>query len=49
MAVIRQPRLIREGQSTLEGAGVHVRRAFGSTDDARAFDPFLLLDDFHSD
>jgi redox-sensitive bicupin YhaK (pirin superfamily) len=33
---------------TLEGAGVHLRRAFGfgNTSD---FDPFLLLDDFRND
>ena len=33
---------------TLEGAGVHLRRAFGfgNTTD---FDPFLLLDDFRND
>jgi redox-sensitive bicupin YhaK (pirin superfamily) len=33
---------------TIEGAGVHLRRAFGfgSTED---FDPFLLLDDFRND
>jgi redox-sensitive bicupin YhaK (pirin superfamily) len=32
---------------TLEGAGVHLRRAFGfgATSD---FDPFLLLDDFRN-
>lgn len=49
MAAIRIPRLIRAGRSMLEGAGVHVRRAFGSAEDARLFDPFLLLDDFHSE
>jgi hypothetical protein len=40
-------RLIK-AKPTLEGAGVHLRRAFGfgSTAD---FDPFLLLDDFRSD
>ena len=32
---------------TLEGAGVHLRRAFGNND-AQLFDPFLLLDDFRS-
>ena len=37
-------RLVRS-KPTLEGAGVHLRRAFGfgNTSD---FDPFLLLDDF---
>ena len=33
---------------TLEGAGVHLHRAFGFGDPAE-FDPFLLLDDFRSD
>jgi redox-sensitive bicupin YhaK (pirin superfamily) len=40
-------RLVK-AQPTLEGAGVHLRRAFGfgkTTD----FDPFLLLDDFRND
>ena len=37
-----------EAKPTLEGAGVHLRRAFGfgNTTD---FDPFLLLDDFRND
>jgi redox-sensitive bicupin YhaK (pirin superfamily) len=34
-------------QPTLEGAGVHLKRAFGSRQ-LPIFDPFLLLDDFHS-
>jgi hypothetical protein len=40
-------RLIK-AKPTLEGAGVHLRRAFGfgATTD---FDPFLLLDDFRND
>ena len=40
-------RLVR-AEPTVEGAGVHLRRAFGfgNTSD---FDPFLLLDDFRSD
>jgi quercetin 2,3-dioxygenase len=33
---------------TLEGAGVHLKRAFGDRQLPR-LDPFLLLDDFHSD
>jgi quercetin 2,3-dioxygenase len=33
---------------TLEGAGVHLRRAFGFGDTSQ-FDPFLLLDDFRND
>jgi hypothetical protein len=33
---------------TLEGAGVHLKRAFGFGE-VHGFDPFLLLDDFRSD
>jgi len=33
---------------TLEGAGVHLHRAFANQD-VQLFDPFLLLDDFRSD
>ncbi len=33
---------------TIEGAGVHLKRAFGYSQ-VPAFDPFLLLDDFRSD
>jgi quercetin 2,3-dioxygenase len=33
---------------TLEGAGVHLKRAFGFRE-VPQFDPFLMLDDFHSD
>jgi len=40
-------RLVR-AKPTLEGAGVHLRRAFGFGDTSD-FDPFLLLDDFRSD
>ena len=32
----------------MEGAGVHLRRAFGFGD-TQEFDPFLLLDDFRND
>jgi redox-sensitive bicupin YhaK (pirin superfamily) len=35
-------------KQTIEGAGVHLKRVFGFTE-APALDPFLLLDDFHSD
>lgn len=35
-------------QATLEGAGVKLNRAFGFFE-APDYDPFLLLDDFHSD
>src|SRR6266568_3617638 len=40
-------RLIR-AKPTMEGAGVHLRRAFGFGD-TKEFDPFLLLDDFRND
>ncbi|MEK7816799.1 MAG: pirin family protein, partial [Actinomycetota bacterium] len=33
---------------TLEGAGVHLKRAFGFGQTS-LFDPFLMLDDFRSD
>ncbi|SDF23339.1 hypothetical protein SAMN04488117_10354 [Celeribacter baekdonensis] len=36
------------GQPTLEGAGVHLYRAFGFHK-PREFDPFLLFDDFRND
>ena len=45
---IRPVKRVTQSQPTLEGAGVHLRRAFGfgATDE---FDPFLLLDDFRND
>jgi quercetin 2,3-dioxygenase len=45
---IRPIRRLSKAKPTLEGAGVHLRRAFGfgTTSD---FDPFLLLDDFRND
>jgi len=45
---IRPIKRIIRSKPTMEGAGVHLHRAFGfgSTSD---FDPFLLLDDFRSD
>jgi redox-sensitive bicupin YhaK (pirin superfamily) len=45
---IRPIKRLTHSQPTLEGAGVHLRRAFGfgKTSD---FDPFLLLDDFRGD
>jgi len=43
----RIKRIIRS-KPTIEGAGVHLRRAFGFSE-APVFDPFLLLDDFRSD
>ncbi len=37
-----------KSKATIEGAGVHLKRAFGYYQ-VPMFDPFLLLDDFHSD
>ncbi len=45
---IRTLRKISSSTPTLEGAGVHLRRAFGFYDSG-LYDPFLLLDDFRSD
>src|SRR5262245_10371604 len=44
---IRPIKRLIKSKPTLEGAGVHLRRAFGfgNTSD---FDPFLLLDDFRN-
>jgi redox-sensitive bicupin YhaK (pirin superfamily) len=47
MSVRPIKRLIKS-KPTLEGAGVHLRRAFGF-DNTSDFDPFLLLDDFRND
>ncbi|MFB3141757.1 MAG: pirin family protein [Acidobacteriota bacterium] len=45
---IRPIKRLIKAKPTIEGAGVHLRRAFGfgNTQD---FDPFLLLDDFRND
>ena len=45
---IRPVKQVIESEPHVEGAGVHLRRAFGfgKTED---FDPFLLLDDFRND
>jgi len=45
---IRPVKSISQSRPTLEGAGVHLRRAFGFGD-TKEFDPFLLLDDFRND
>jgi redox-sensitive bicupin YhaK (pirin superfamily) len=44
----RKIRKIFKSQPTIEGAGVHLRRAFGF-DEVPLFDPFLMLDDFRGD
>ena len=48
MAKIRAIDSLSRSRPTIEGAGVRLKRAFGSADVPR-YDPFLLLDDFHSD
>src|ERR1700752_4972230 len=45
---LRPVKRVIESKPTLEGAGVHLRRAFGFGD-TREFDPFLLLDDFRNE
>jgi redox-sensitive bicupin YhaK (pirin superfamily) len=47
MATRPVKRLVKS-KPTLEGAGVHLRRAFGFGDTSET-DPFLLLDDFRND
>jgi redox-sensitive bicupin YhaK (pirin superfamily) len=47
MSIRPVKRLIR-AKPTIEGAGVHLRRAFGFGDTGD-YDPFLLLDDFRND
>lgn len=47
MSDIRRIKLTLKSRPTLEGAGVRLKRAFGYVDSS--LDPFLLLDDFHSD
>lgn len=47
MSVRPVKRLIKS-QPTIEGAGVHLRRAFGFHEPTE-FDPFLLFDDFRND
>ncbi len=48
MEQTRKIRKVLVSQPTLEGAGVHLRRAFGFRE-VPMFDPFLLLDDFRQD
>jgi quercetin 2,3-dioxygenase len=45
---IRPVKRLIKSQPTIEGAGVHLRRAFGFHEPTE-FDPFLLLDDFRND
>jgi len=48
MSIIRKIKRVSKSVPTIEGAGVHLKRAFGNSD-VPLLDPFLLLDDFHSD
>jgi len=45
---VRAISAVWESKPTLEGAGVHLRRAFGF-DEVPKLDPFLMLDDFRGD
>jgi redox-sensitive bicupin YhaK (pirin superfamily) len=45
---IRKVQEVLRARPTIEGAGVHLKRVFGHQQVPR-FDPFLLLDDFHSE
>lgn len=47
MSMMRKISRVIKSIPTLEGAGVHLKRAFGNLE-TPLFDPFLLLDDFHS-
>jgi redox-sensitive bicupin YhaK (pirin superfamily) len=48
MAITRKINKVIKAKPTLEGAGVHLKRAFGFGE-TELFDPFLLLDDFRGD
>ena len=48
MAKIRKINKVWQSKPTMEGAGVHLHRAFGYHE-VPQFDPFLLLDDFRGD
>jgi redox-sensitive bicupin YhaK (pirin superfamily) len=47
MKKVRPIKKVLKSRPTLEGAGVHLKRAFGNQQ-VPLLDPFLLLDDFHS-
>lgn len=47
MNSVRKISKIWKSNPTIEGAGVHLKRAFGYNH-TPLFDPFLMLDDFHS-
>lgn len=44
----RKIRMVLNSKAVIEGAGVHLKRAFGFSE-VPLFDPFLMLDDFRSD
>ena len=48
MTITRKINKVIKAKPTLEGAGVHLKRAFGFYE-TELFDPFLLLDDFRGD
>jgi redox-sensitive bicupin YhaK (pirin superfamily) len=48
VSAIRAVQRLFHSRPTIEGAGVRLKRVFGSPQ-LPLFDPFLLLDDFHSD
>jgi redox-sensitive bicupin YhaK (pirin superfamily) len=48
MGVVREINSVMKSQPTMEGAGVRLKRVFGNQQ-GPALDPFLLLDEFHSD
>ncbi len=48
MPTTRKIRKVLKSKPTIEGAGVHLKRALGFSE-VPLFDPFLLLDDFRSD
>jgi quercetin 2,3-dioxygenase len=47
MTNVRKIKKVWRSKPTIEGAGVHLKRAFGFHE-VPELDPFLLLDDFHS-
>jgi len=47
METVRRIAKVWKSQPTIEGAGVHLKRAFGFHE-VPQLDPFLLLDDFHN-
>jgi redox-sensitive bicupin YhaK (pirin superfamily) len=44
----RKIKKVIRSKPTIEGAGVHLRRAFGYSE-VPLFDPFLMLDDFRAE